>query len=81
MKNEWESYINGKSSQYNFTYQDKQVLPDVMHSPSAMPLSSLPNNTITSDVKNTNKTNIPKKGGNKKYTRKSRKSVRKSVRK
>lgn len=89
VKNEWESYLNGKSSQYNFTYRNKQEVEEAIPStavassvmPSTMPSPSIPNKMAINDTKNINKVNISKKGGHKKYTRKYRKSARKSVRK
>lgn len=73
MKNEWESYINGNHSQYNFTYQNKQVPEAIV---ALAPSPSSPSSQIKAD-KQLKTVNITKKGGNKKYTRKYRKSVRK----
>ena len=76
MKNEWESYVNGNSSQYNFTYQDKYAPSSPSPSLSPSPSSSVPLSHVKAD-KQIQSVNIKKIGGNKKYTRKSRKSVRK----
>ena len=73
MKNEWESYINCNHSQYNFTYQDKHMPEAIV---ALAPSAPSPSSQIKAD-KQLKAVNITKKGGNKKYTRKSRKSVRK----